>query len=254
MPQFIRRSVSRFTRPNRIAILLLVLVCLRAIGWTQTPPADPDFEAALRLLEEGRTTLEDKSLSDARAALTRLTQQHPENGQYFYQLARANHYRVEAYAAHGDNKSAERALEEAIANVQQSLKLNEKSAEAHSLLADLYGRKISFGIGMFAGPKYGPKVQAENRRAFELDANNSVAFASRGRQYLESPKMFGGDVDKAIADFRKAIQIDAKSDENFVWLALALRKKGDNAGADQAMGEALRLSPRNAFARQAAKK
>jgi len=40
---------------------------------------------------------------------------------------------------------------------------------------------------------------------------------------------------KAIADFRKATQLDPKSDENFVWLALALRKKGDNASADQAM-------------------
>jgi tetratricopeptide (TPR) repeat protein len=242
------------TSPNRIVIVLLVCGWLRAIGSTQTALADADLVAALRLLEEGRTTLEDQPLSAARAALTRLAQQHPENAMYFYQLARVNRYRVEAYAAHGGQKDAERALDEAIANVQQSLKLNEKSADAHSLLADLYGRKISFGIAMFAGPKYGPKVDAENRRAFELDPNNSVAFASRGRQYLESPKMFGGDLDKAIADFRKATQLDPKSDETFVWLALALRKKGDNARADQAVSEALRLNPRNTFAKQTAKK
>ena len=242
------------TRPTRIVIVLLVFGWLRAIGWTQTAPAGADLDATLRLLEEGRTMLEDQPLSGARTALARLAQQHPENAMYFYQLARANRYRVEAYAAHGYKKDAERALDEAIANVQQSLKLNEKSADAHSLLADLYGRKISFGMAMFTGPKYGPKVDAENRRAFELDTNNSVAFASRGRQYLEAPKMFGGDLDKAISDFRKATQLDPKSDETFVWLALALRKKGDNAGADQAVSEALRLNPRNAFAKQTAKK
>lgn len=241
------------TRSTRIAIVLLVLGWLLSIGWTQTAPAEADLEAALRLLEEGRTTLEEKPLSDAGAALTRLAQQHPENALYFYQLARANHYRVEAYAAHGDQKNAERVLDETIANAQQALKLNEKSADAHSLLADLYGRKISFG-GWLAGPRYGPKVAVENRRAFELNPNNSVAFASRGRQYLESPKMFGGDLDKAITDFRKATELDPNSDETFVWLAIALRKKGDNAGGDQAISEALRLNPRSAFAKQAAKK
>jgi tetratricopeptide (TPR) repeat protein len=239
--------------PARIVVVLLVLGWLRAIGWTQTSAAAPDFEAALHLLEEGRTTLDDKPLSDARAALTRLAQQHSENALYFYQLARANRYRVEAYAAHGDKRGAERALDDAIANVQQALKLNEKSADAHSLLADLYGRKISFGMAMFAGPKYGPKVQTENRRALELDPNNAAAFASRGRQYLESPKMFGGDVDKSIGDFRTATQLDPKSDETFVWLAIALRKKGDNVGADQAVREAIRLNPRSAFAQQAKK-
>ena len=39
-------------------------------------------------------------------------------------------------------------------------------------------------------------------------------------------------------------------DETYVWLAIALRKKGDAAGADQALQEALRLNPRSAFAQQ----
>jgi len=138
--------------------------------------------------------------------------------------------------------------------VQQSLKLNEKSADAHSLLADLYGRKISFGVGMFAGPKFGPKIKAENQRAQELDGNNPRVFASLGRQYLNAPKMFGGDVDKAIESFRKSIQIDPKSDEAFVWLGIALRKEGDAAGAEQAFQDALRLNPRSVFAKQTAEK
>src|SRR6266850_3123999 len=100
-----------------------------------------------------------------------------------------------------DKKPAAAAVEKAIEAVQHSIQLNEKSANAHSLLADLYGRKISFGMAMFAGPEYGPKVQAENQRALELDPNSASAFASRGRQYLETPRMFGGDVDKAIGDF-----------------------------------------------------
>jgi len=235
-----------------IVTLVSVLLCAAVLAQPQS--SDSALDEALHLLEEGRTTLADQPLSSAHDALLQLCQQHPDNAGYFYELGRVNRYRVEGYVARNDKKNAERALDEAIGNLQQSLKLNEKSADAHSLLADLYGRKIGLGMAMFAGPRYGPKVEAENRRAFELDSNNAHAFASRGRQYLEAPKMFGGDLDKAIADFRKSTELDSKSDETFVWLAIALRKKGDNAGADRALQEALRLNPRGAFARHTAGK
>jgi len=240
LPRAVRRRV-----PHIALTLLLTAFCL-------AQSADPAREQGLQLLEQGRTTLEDNALANARDHFTKLTEQHPDNVVYFYDLARVNAYRCEAYAAHGDKKKAEGALDEAIANVQQSLKLNEKSADAHSLLADLYGRKISFGVGMFAGPKFGPKIKVENNRAQELDANNARVFASLGRQYLNAPKMFGGDVDKAIENFRKSIQLDPKYDQTFVWLGIALRKKGDAAGAEQAFKDALVLNPRSVFAKQTA--
>jgi tetratricopeptide (TPR) repeat protein len=239
---------------TRIVTIAACVGLLPSIISGQGQPVDDEFQAALRSLEEGRTTLTDKPLSAARASLTRLTRHHSESALYFYHLANVDRYWVEAYLARGDKKRAELALEGGVNNVQQSLKLNEKSSDAHSLLADLYGRRISLGIGIFAGPRYGPKVDAENRRALELDPNNPRALASRGRQYLESPKMFGGDVEKSIAEFRKALELDPTSDEAFVWLAIALRKKGDNTGADKALQEALRLNPRSVFAQHWAKK
>jgi tetratricopeptide (TPR) repeat protein len=233
---------------RRGVLQILLTLLLTAACMSQGP--DPALEQGLQLLAEGQTTLEDNPLAHARDYFSKLAQQHSDSAVYFYELARVNAYRCEAYAAHADKRNAERALDEAIANVLQSLKLNEKSADAHSLLADLYRRKISFGIGMFAGPKFGPKIQAENKRAQELDANNPRVFASLGRQYLTAPKMFGGDVDKAIEGFRKSTQLDPEFDETFVWLGIALRKKGDAAGAEHAFQEALRLNPRSAFAKQ----
>jgi Tfp pilus assembly protein PilF len=61
--------------------------------------------------------------------------------------------------------------------------------------------------------------------------------------------MFGGDVDKAIDNFRPSTELDPKSDETFVWLAIAYRKKGDTASSDQALLKALRLNPGSVFAR-----
>ena len=242
--------MTRSIRPA--LILFLASVLLKTLVSAQ--PADSALDNGLKLLEEARTTLDETALSGAQEYFSKLTREHPENATYFYELARVESYRSSAYSLHNDKKKAERALDESMASVEQSLKLNEKSADAHSLLADLYGRKIGFGVGMFAGPKYGPKVKAENEGAQELDPNSARVFASLGRQYLMAPHMFGGDVDKAVESLRKSTQLDPNFDETYVWLAIALRKKGDSAGAEQALQAALKLNPRSVFAKSTAEK
>jgi len=66
--------------------------------------------------------------------------------------------------------------------------------------------------------------------------------------------MFGGDNDKAIENFRKSTELDSKSDETYVWLAMALRKKGDATDADRALQTALKLNPQSVFAQNTAAK
>jgi uncharacterized protein HemY len=134
-------------------------------------------------------------------------------------------------------------VDEAIVLAQHSIQLNDKSAEAHSLLADLYGRKISLGTAMFLGPKFGPKVKEENVKGLALDDKNPVVWDSLGRQYLMAPKMFGGDVGKAVESFQKSLALDSFQDETWLWLAKAFRKQGDKAKARDAIQHALSLNP-----------
>lgn len=84
--------VARRCFPQLTVTLLLTAGCL-----SQNP--DAGLEQGLQLLEEGRTTLAENALANARDHFTKLTQQHPDNAVYFYELARVNAYRCEAYAA-----------------------------------------------------------------------------------------------------------------------------------------------------------
>jgi tetratricopeptide (TPR) repeat protein len=232
----------------RRALAVIFLFFLFAIA-VPAQNSDATLEKGKALLEEARTTLDEKALSDAANYFTQLTEKNSNNATYFYYLARVDAYRTDFYDKCHDKKNAEHALEDGISAAQHAIRLDDKSAEFHSLLADLYGRKIGFG-GMFAGMRYGPKADAESKKALALDPKNPRAYACLGRKYLYAPKMFGGDINKSVDSFLKATQLDPKFDENFVWLALAYRKKGDKEDADKALQEALRLNPRSQFAKQ----
>ena len=231
----------------KLALLILILTTM-----VQAQAPEPALAKGLDLLEQGRTSLDETKLATARAYFTNLTEQDATNFADWYTLARVQSYQAEAFAEHNKKKDAERALDDATTSVQRAFVINGKSADAHSLLADLYGRKISFG-GFMAGARFGPKVDSENKTALALEPNNPRVHASLGRQYLHAPKMFGGDIDKAIAQFKQATELDPKADENFAWLSVAYRKKGDTASADKALQEALRLNPQSQFALHADK-
>jgi len=83
--------------------------------------SDPTLEKGLGLLQEARTTLDEKALTEASNYFTQLTQKDNNNSAYFYYLARVNAYRTDFYDNRRDKKNAERVLEEALLSNMQSL-------------------------------------------------------------------------------------------------------------------------------------
>jgi tetratricopeptide (TPR) repeat protein len=203
-------------------------------------------------IEAARRTRDEAQLKVLSAQLEERAAQNPNDAQAQYDLALVRGYLVDAYEARKDKKAANATIDKAIEAAQRSIQLNDKSADAHSLLADLYGRKIGLGNGVFAGPKFGPKVKEENQRAMALDDKDPRAWASLGRQYLMAPKMFGGDVTKAIESLQKSLSLDTQQDDTYVWLAKAYEKQGDKAKAREAIQHALQLNPASPIAKHTA--
>jgi Tfp pilus assembly protein PilF len=94
------------------------------------------------------------------------------------------------------------------------------------------------------------KANAETQRASNWTRNNPHAYAVVGRKYLFAPKIFGGDLGKAIESFRKATTLDPRYDEAFVWLAIAYRKSGNAQQSQVALSQALRLNGQSVFAKR----
>jgi Tfp pilus assembly protein PilF len=236
-------------RRRKIAVgILAVLACCFSANVNAARTAQDSDDSFATALENARKTHDETQLQSVKAKIEERIAKNPNDALSFFALAKVDSYFVDLYEIRKDKKHASATVDQAIEAVQHSLQLNDKSADAHSLLADLYGRKISFG-GMFAGPKFGPKVGEENKKAMALDDKNPHVWASQGRQYLMAPKMFGGDVTKSIDCFQKSLSLDAAQDETWVWLAKAFQKQGDKAKARDATQHALQLNPQNAFAK-----
>jgi tetratricopeptide (TPR) repeat protein len=235
---------------QHLLALILIALLLSATIW-QTPVlgADDPLDAAI---EAARKTHDEKQLQSVRTQLTQKVAENPNDAVSYYNLARVQRYLLDVYEMRKDKKAAQAEVDKATESAQRSIALNDKSADAHSLLADLYGRKISLGNGMFAGPKFGPKVKEENAKAMALDDKNPRVWASLGRQYLMAPKSFGGDFAKAVESFQKSLAIDSSQDETWVWLARAFTKQGDKSKAREAIQRALELNPGSPFVKAAA--
>ena len=238
--------------PARIRRLVAALIVSATLALVPATSSGQDslsagLRDAERQLDDGRSTLDESTLLAARQSFQACAKADTTKARCLVDLTRTDIYLVQAKERQHDTRGAQRAIDSGLDDGRRAIALDDRSAEAHALLGDLYGRKIGYS-GMLGGMRYGPKAEAEVKRALQLDSTNVQAYLVLGRRYLYAPKMFGGDVGKAIDSFHKATTLDPHSDEAFVWLAMAYAKKGDAAAERAALDEALRLNGRNVVA------
>lgn len=233
-------------------LLLPAFIALVSFAPPMIATASAADDSVASAVETARKTLDERQLQTVKEQIEQKITQSPNDAQLYFELARVQSYFVDIHEMRKEKKLAAEAVDRAIEAVEHSIQLKDKSADAYSLLADLYGRKIGLGNAMFEGPKFGPKVKEENARAMALDDKNPRVWASLGRQYLMAPKMFGGDTAKAIESFQKSVEIDSTQDETWVWLCKAFQKQGEKVRAREAAQRALSLNPESPFAKAVA--
>ena len=221
-----------------------------AVAQDTAPKTAEDTLAAQ--VENVRMTRDEAQLGALKAEFEKRVAANGCDARCAYEQARVQLYLADAYELRKDKKLAAAATDRGIEIAQHSLQLNDKSADTHALLGDLYAHRITYGVAMFTGPKYGPKINDEIARGMALDDKNTRVWATQGRKFLMAPKMFGGDTAKAIESFRKSLEFDGGQAETWSWLARAYKKQGDKAKANEAIQKARQLEPQNPMVKAAA--
>jgi tetratricopeptide (TPR) repeat protein len=171
----------------------------------------------------------------------------PKDAEVQYQAALAASYQAEVALELRDKRLAQQAAEQGVRYAERALGLVQKS-EYYRVLGTLCGQVVPANV--FAGLSYGKRAKDAIAKAIEKDPKSSAAHVARGVGNYYLPASLGGSMQVAIADFRKAIELDPKNAEAYLWLGLSLRKEHKNAEARKAFEQSLKLNPRRTWVKQ----
>lgn len=190
-----------------------------------------------------------------RAALQKLVDESaaaaakaPNDAEAQYRMALASSYLAEVALELRDKKLAEQAAQRGIKAADQAVALKPDGAEYYRVLGTLCGQVIPANV--LAGLGYGKRAKDAIEKAIAKDPKSSTAYMARGVGNYYLPAALGGGMEPAAADFHRAIALDPKNADAWLWLGLALRKQNKDAEARQAFQKSLDLNPRRLWAKQ----
>ncbi len=204
--------------------------------------------AATGELEKARDRQDRTALERMAAQLASAAKNSPDDADAQYKSALAHSYLAEVSIEQHDKAHAVSAAESGIPTAQHAVNLKQDSAEYHRLLGTLCGQAIS--SSGFLALRYGKCALDSVNKAIELNSADAENYVSHGVGMYYLPSAFGGGVEQAVKDFRKAIALNAASADAWLWLGIALRKENNEAEARAAFEKALELDPDRVWTRQ----
>jgi tetratricopeptide (TPR) repeat protein len=199
-------------------------------------------------LEKARDAQNRAALEAHIRTLAAVAEKQAENPQAHYQLALAHSYLAEVATEQRDKTLAKDAAENGMRAARKAVAMKGDKAEYRRILGTLCGQVIP--ANLMLAVKYGRCALEEVNKAIELDPTSALAYVSHGVGNYYLPPTFGGGIDKAIADFEKATQMNPKLAEAHLWLGVALRKANRNAEARKALQKSMQLNPNRLWAKE----
>jgi tetratricopeptide (TPR) repeat protein len=203
--------------------------------------------AAPSTLETARDRQDLPALEKALEQSSAVAAKAPNDAEAQYRLALAASYFAEVKIEQHDKKGARPVAERGIKAAERAVALKPAAAEYYCVLATLYGQAVT---DLMSGLGYGPKAKEAVNKAVEKAPNSAAVYVARGVGNYYLPAQLGGGPKVAIPDFRKAIQLDPKDSEAYLWLGIALRQANQDAEARQAFARSLELNPGRVWTRQ----
>jgi len=220
--------------------VFVVLCCTCALVWggaagpseLSTARDRQDLAALDRMIADSKAAAADGKAAEAQ-----------------YWLALANSYAAEVALELRDKRKSEAYAEAGIEPAQKAVADNGGNAEYHRLMGQLCGQVIPANPLMGA-LKFGPCARDEITKALQLNDKLALAYVSRGVGNYYLPASMGGGVDQALKDFDKAVALDPKLSDAYLWKGVTLRKANRNAEARKALEQAALLNPARLWTKQ----
>ncbi len=173
----------------------------------------------------------------------------PNDAEAHYRVALANSYLGEISLELKDKAGAEKAADAGVHAAQAAIALQPKNAEYYRVLGTLCGQAIP-AVNMLSALTYGKRAKDAIDKAMALDPKSARIYEAQGVGNYYLPQQLGGGPELAMKDFQKAIELDPKLADSYLWLALSLRKLHRNGEARQALQHAIDLDPQRIWLKE----
>jgi len=164
-----------------------------------------------------------------------------------YRAALVYSYLAEVQIEMHDRKAGRASAEQGIKAAERAFSLKPDNAEYYRVLGTLYGQGIT---DVMSGLSYGPKAKSAINKAVEKAPKSAAMYVARGVGNYYLPAQLGVGAQAAIPDFQKAIELDPKNAEAYLWLGLSLRKEKREDEARKAFAKSLELNPQRVWTKQ----
>ena len=132
----------------------------------------------------------------------------PNDADAQYRLALASSYLAEVDSSCTTRKPPSRPPIRGIKAAEKAVALKPNDAENYRVLGTLYGQAIT---DLMSGLTYGPRAKDAIDKAVTLAPEIAAVYLARGVGNYYLPPQLGGGAAVAIADFRKAIELDSET-------------------------------------------
>jgi tetratricopeptide (TPR) repeat protein len=205
------------------------------------------FAAGPSALDSARDRQDPAALGKLLDAAAASAAKAPNDAQAQYQAALAASYLAAVRIELHDKSGRAAAAERGIAFAERAVALKPGDGECYRVLGTLYGQAV---IDLMSGLRYGPKAKEAIGHAVEKAPRSSNVYVARGVGNLYLPVQIGGGAEAALPDFRKAIQLDPRNAEAWVYLGVALRMDKKEDEARKAFNKALEINPNRFWVRE----
>jgi len=202
---------------------------------------DYDTDAALKLIDDLQAHIAEEPSVDANIALARACLIVAESRRFDYEKA-------EGVMDPRDRRLLGRTIDDvaaiglgALANVPDSL------SEKWRMSADFYGTMIRSN---YKGSKYVQELEDATEKGVELDPSNPYALITASKRPLFAEENRGGDIPEAMEYLNKAIELNPKLERAYAFRGVGYEKLGEMDKAIADWKKALELAPNSRLAKE----
>lgn len=212
------------------------------------PVRSAEISALLQQLDVARWRENEDEMRRLAEKFGEMAKENPKDAEAHFAGASAHNALLNLYVLRDKKDRARQELERALERVNFSISLDGQRAESFALRAELHGWRVGLANPIarpFSAMSNGGKIKENLARALELAPQNPGVHISAGMEDYYKPPAAGGDLNRAAEHFHKAIQLDSKSIDAWMWFGLTRLKQKKNADARTAFEKVLELDPHN---------